>query len=79
MPVEFILFAAVLAGVALSHRHTMHVAVGGAIVIAAYKILLSPFKAGAGLAGRHRSARASASSVIPVYSFSRMTSDSAAA
>ena len=51
MPVEFILFAAVLAGVALSHRHTMHVAVGGAIVIAAYKILLSPFKAGAGLAG----------------------------
>ena len=51
MPVEFILFAAVLAGVALSHRHTMHVAVGGAIVIAAYKILFSPFKVGAGLAG----------------------------
>ena len=51
MPVEFILFAAVLAGVALFHRHTMQVAVGGAIVIAAYKILFSPFKTGAGLAG----------------------------
>ena len=51
MPVEFILFAAVLAGVALLHRHTMQVAVGGAIVIALYKILFSPFRTGAGVAG----------------------------
>ena len=51
MPVEFILFAAVLAGVALLHRHTMQVAVGGAIAIALYKILFSPFRTGAGVAG----------------------------
>ena len=51
MPVEFLLFGAVLVGVALFHRHTMRIAVGGAIVIALYKILLSPFKTGAGLAG----------------------------
>ena len=51
MPVEFILFGTVLVGVALFHRHTMRIAVGGAIVIALYKILLSPFKTGAGLAG----------------------------
>ena len=44
MPVEFLLFAAVLAGVALLHRHTMQVAVGGAIAIALYKILFSPFE-----------------------------------
>ena len=51
MPVEFILFAVVLAGVALFQRHTMRIAVGGAIVIALYKIALSPFRTGAGLAG----------------------------
>jgi Na+/H+ antiporter NhaD/arsenite permease-like protein len=51
MPVEFILFAAVLVGVALFHRHTMRTAVGGAIFIALYKILLSPFRTGAGLGG----------------------------
>jgi Na+/H+ antiporter NhaD/arsenite permease-like protein len=51
MPVEFMLFAAVLAGVALLHRHTMQVAVGGAIAIALYKILFSPFRTGAGVAG----------------------------
>jgi Na+/H+ antiporter NhaD/arsenite permease-like protein len=51
MPVEFILFAAVLLGVALFHRHTMRIAVGGAIAIALYKILLSPFRTGAGVGG----------------------------
>ncbi|MGZ5215786.1 MAG: citrate transporter [Caldimonas sp.] len=51
MPIEFILFAVVLAGVALFHRHTMRIAVGGAIAIALYKILLSPFKTGAGVPG----------------------------
>src|SRR5450432_305790 len=51
MPVEFILFAAVLVGVALFHRHTMRVAVGGVMVIALYKILLSPFRTGAGVGG----------------------------
>ncbi|MFO1267701.1 MAG: hypothetical protein U1F67_13580 [Rubrivivax sp.] len=51
VPIEFVLFAAVLAGMALVHRHALKTAVGGAIVIALYKITASPFKTGAGLAG----------------------------
>ena len=51
VPVEFLLFAAVLAGVALFHAHTLRVALWGAVGIAVYKILFSPFKFGAGLAG----------------------------
>ena len=49
--VEFILFACVLAGVALFHTQAMRIAVAGAIVIALYKVLWSPFKTGAGLPG----------------------------
>jgi len=49
--VEFILFACVLAGVALFHHHTLPIGVGGATVIAVYKILFAPFAVGAGLAG----------------------------
>ncbi|HET9023566.1 MAG TPA: citrate transporter [Burkholderiaceae bacterium] len=51
IPVEFVLFAVTLAGVALFHRHTMPIAVGGATIIAAYKIALSPFRTGVGFAG----------------------------
>jgi Na+/H+ antiporter NhaD/arsenite permease-like protein len=51
IPVEFVLFAITLAGVALFHRHTMPIAVGGAIVIAVYKIAASPFRTGAGFGG----------------------------
>ena len=51
VPLEFVFFACVLAGVALFHHHTLPIAVGGAIVIALYKILFSPFNTGAGLAG----------------------------
>jgi Na+/H+ antiporter NhaD/arsenite permease-like protein len=51
IPVEFILFAATLAGVALFHRHTMPIALGGATIIAVYKIALSPFRTGAGFTG----------------------------
>jgi len=51
VPVEFILFACVLAGVALFHHFTLYTAVGGAIVISLYKIAFSPFKTGAGLSG----------------------------
>ena len=51
MPIEFVLFGAVLAGVALFHRHTMAIAVGGAVAIALYKILLSPFRTGPGALG----------------------------
>ena len=49
--VEFILFACVLAGVALFHAQAMRIAVAGATAIAAYKVLWSPFKTGAGLQG----------------------------
>ena len=51
LPVEFILFAGVLAGVALFHAFTLRVAVVGAIVIALYKVTASPFRTGAGWAG----------------------------
>jgi len=51
MTVEFVLFAGVLAGIALFHRFALHIALGGAGAIALYKVLLSPFKGGAGWAG----------------------------
>ena len=51
VPVEFVLFAVVLAGVALFHNHTLGIALGGAIVIAVYKIAASPFRTGAGIGG----------------------------
>ncbi len=51
VPLEFIFFACVLAGVALLHRHTLRIAVGGAVFIAIYKILLSPFSTGIGVGG----------------------------
>jgi len=51
VPIEFILFGCVLAGVAMFHAHTLRTALGGAIVIALYKIVFSPFKTGAGVAG----------------------------
>jgi Na+/H+ antiporter NhaD/arsenite permease-like protein len=51
IPLEFVFFACVLAGVAFSHGHAMRFAVGGAITIATYKIFVSPFKTGAGVAG----------------------------
>ena len=51
VPVEFILFAIVLAGVGIFHNQTFRIAVTGAIVIAAYKIFASPFHEGAGFGG----------------------------
>jgi Na+/H+ antiporter NhaD/arsenite permease-like protein len=51
IPVEFIFFAATLLGVALFHHQTMPIAVGGAAVIALYKIIASPFRTGAGVGG----------------------------
>jgi Na+/H+ antiporter NhaD/arsenite permease-like protein len=51
VPLEFIFFALVLAGVALLHLHALKIAVGGALAIALYKILFSPFKTGAGIGG----------------------------
>ncbi len=51
VPIEFILFTLVLAGVGLFHKHSFAIGVTGAIVIALYKILASPFTAGAGVGG----------------------------
>lgn len=51
IPVDFILFALTLLGVALFHHRTLEVALAGLVAIIAYKLLFSGFKHGAGLAG----------------------------
>ena len=51
IPVDFILFALTLLGVALFHAHTLRVALTGLVVIAGYKILFTGFTHGAGVAG----------------------------
>ncbi|HZV91837.1 MAG TPA: citrate transporter, partial [Caldimonas sp.] len=51
VPVEFVLFAIVLAGVALWHGHSLRVAVIGAVVIAAYKLAFASFAEGPGMPG----------------------------
>ncbi len=51
VPLEFVFFACVLAGVALFHEHTLRIAVGGALFISVYKMLFSPFKTGTGVIG----------------------------
>ncbi|MBW7934296.1 MAG: citrate transporter [Gemmatimonadaceae bacterium] len=51
VPIEFILFALVLGGVALFHHHALRIALTGAITIALYKIFLSPFRTGSGVGG----------------------------
>jgi Na+/H+ antiporter NhaD/arsenite permease-like protein len=51
VPLEFVLFGATLAGVALFHRHTLQVALIGLAGIALYKFFGPGFKTGAGLQG----------------------------
>ena len=51
VPVDFILFALTLLGVALFHRHTLYVALAGLATITLYKLGFTGFKEGAGLAG----------------------------
>jgi Na+/H+ antiporter NhaD/arsenite permease-like protein len=51
IPVDFILFALTLIGVALFHRHTLAVAIAGLATITLYKLLVTGFKTGPGLAG----------------------------
>ena len=51
IPLDFVLFAATLLGVALFHAHTLRVAVTGMIVIALYKIMFTGFKTGTGIEG----------------------------
>ncbi len=51
IPLDFILFALTLVGVALFHHHTLRVAVTGLLVITAYKLLFSPFNGVSGVPG----------------------------
>ena len=51
VPIEFILFGCILAGVALFHHKTFEIAVTGVLVILLYKILFSPFATGGGMLG----------------------------
>ena len=51
IPVDFILFALTLVGIALLHRHTLPIAVSGLIVISLWKIGFSPFPEGDGVPG----------------------------
>lgn len=51
IPIEFILFALTLLGVALFHHQTFYVALTGVVTIALYKIVVTGFKTGSGVAG----------------------------
>jgi Na+/H+ antiporter NhaD/arsenite permease-like protein len=51
VPLDFILFAITLLGVALFHRHTLVVALSGLTIITLYKLAFTGFKDGAGLVG----------------------------
>jgi Na+/H+ antiporter NhaD/arsenite permease-like protein len=51
VPVDFLLFAMTLLGVALFHHRTLEVALTGAAVITLYQLLWAGFKSGPGLAG----------------------------
>jgi Na+/H+ antiporter NhaD/arsenite permease-like protein len=51
IPIDFILFALTLLGVALFHRHTLPIALAGLAVITAYKLFFTGFKTGGGLSG----------------------------
>jgi len=51
IPVDFILFALTLLGVALFHHKTLQVALTGLAAIVAYKLVFTGFKHGAGLDG----------------------------
>jgi len=51
IPVDFILFALTLIGVAVLHRHTLQVALTGLAVVVLYKLVFTGFKTGAGFGG----------------------------
>ena len=51
IPVDFILFALTLAGIALFHHYTLPIALVGLVVISIFKIAFSPFAEGPGIAG----------------------------
>ncbi len=51
IPVDFILFALTLLGVALFHHHTLKVALAGLAAITLYQLAFTGFRTGPGLAG----------------------------
>lgn len=51
IPLEFVLFASTLLGVALLHNHTLYVGLTGLAAITAYKLAVTGFHEGPGLAG----------------------------
>ncbi len=51
IPLEFLLFALTLLGVALFHRHTLGVTLVGLTTITLYKIGFTGFKTGPGMIG----------------------------
>jgi Na+/H+ antiporter NhaD/arsenite permease-like protein len=51
IPIDFVLFALMLVGVAILQRHTLAVALSGLAVITVFKVAASPFAEGSGLAG----------------------------
>jgi Na+/H+ antiporter NhaD/arsenite permease-like protein len=51
VPVDFILFALTLLGVALFHHHTLQVALSGLAAIVLYKLAFTGFKFGGGVGG----------------------------
>jgi Na+/H+ antiporter NhaD/arsenite permease-like protein len=51
IPVDFILFALTLAGIAFFHHFTLPIALVGLAVISLFKIMFSPFAEGAGIGG----------------------------
>ena len=51
IPLDFILFALTLLGVALFHNHTLRVGLTGLAVITVYKLLFTGFKDGPGIQG----------------------------
>ncbi|HEX7558382.1 MAG TPA: citrate transporter, partial [Usitatibacter sp.] len=51
VPVDFILFALILLGIAVFHHHTLRVSVWGLAAVTAYKVLFTGFPQGAGLDG----------------------------
>jgi Na+/H+ antiporter NhaD/arsenite permease-like protein len=51
IPIDFVLFALTLLGVALFHHHTLQVALTGLAAIVLYKLAFTGFKFGSGLGG----------------------------
>ena len=49
IPIDFILFALTLLGVALFHNRTFYVAITGVVTISIYKIIFTGFKTGPGI------------------------------